>query len=440
MRLPSSARPMAEDAQALLLGALIITGIVITASLMYIAINTPIVTKESEFQHAAKVAGDFVMLKSSIVTLTEFNLAAPSVSVPITMTPTKTSLIGLPTGSGTLRFSPSTEQLTVQVTQSGTGTSGVWTDEDFTNTTTFNVNTSSGNAALEGQPYVRGYLESNLSAAEGHIGNDTGSDSTVYGNLTWYTSLPDNTRIVLKVRTDMFPNMTHARNWSDCPGIESQDGVNIHGLAEVSSVSPGHRYVQYRAELSTWDPSSTPTLLNVSINYTSPPDGVVLATAAGTITFSSNYHYLPNHMLTYENGAVIKSQGTEGLLLCNWSQPFQNESGVPRIDLSLINMTSPLFTPYSGVPVVMVRVSREDYNLIADPFFYPNITLNITTNDNSTWSNWLNKTLKDAGLTAGYDYAPPVIVNNTVHVVFNGHDHGVKLYLDTTTVEVRITT
>jgi hypothetical protein len=439
MRSPSSALPVPEDAQSLLLGALMITGIVITASLIYIAINAPIETKECEFQHAATVAGDFLVLKSNIVALTGSSSAAASVSVPITLAPTKTSLIGLPVGSGTLRFSPTTEQVSVRVTESGTGTSGVWTDEDFTNTTTFKVNTSSGNATLAGPPYARGYLESNLNGTQ-DIGNHTGSENTVYQNLSWNTTLPSNTRIVLKVRSDMFPNMTHARNWSDCPGIESRDGFNIHGLAEVSSVSPGHRYVQYRAELSTWDPNKTPTLLNVSISYFSPLDGVVLATSAGAITFASNYHYLPNNVLSYENGAVIKSQGNEGLLLCNWSQPFQNESGVPSIDLSLIDMTSPLFSPYSGEPVVTLRLFLEDYNLIADPFYYPNITLNITTNYPYIWKYWLNKTLKDAQLTTGYDFAPPVIVNNSVKVVFYGHEHGVKLYLDKTTVRVRMTT
>jgi hypothetical protein len=416
-----------------------ITGILIAASFIYISINAPIETKESEFQHAAEVAGDFMVLKSSTVTLAESRSAAASVSVPITLTPTKDSLIGLPVGSGTLSFSRATEQVTVRVTENGTGANGTWTDEDFVYTTNFSINTSSGNATLA-KPYTRGYLESNLTTDEGHLGKDTGSENRVYENLTWYTSLPGDTRIVLKVRTDMFPDMTHAKNWSDCPGIESQDGSNNHRLAEVSSVSKGHRYVQYRAELSTWDPSLTPTLFNVSISYSSPSEGVVLATAAGAFNFTSSYHYLPNHVLSYENGAVIKSQGGEGLLLGNWSRPFQNESGVPRIDLSLINMTSPPFSPYSGVPVVTIRLFREDYNLIAGPFFYPNLTLNITTNYNTTWSNWLNKTLKDAKLTTGVDYAPPVIVNNSVKVVFYGHEHGVKLYLDKTTIQVRVTT
>jgi hypothetical protein len=440
MRWSSSALTGTEDAQSLLLGALMITGIVITASFIYISINAPIETKESEFQHAATVAGDFQVLKSSIVALAESRSAAASVSVPITMTPTKASLIGLPLASGTLRFSPTTEQMTVKVTESGMNISGAWIDEDFTNTTTFKVDNSSGDATLAGPPYTWGYLESNLSVAEGHIGNDTGNESTMYETLSWYTSLPPNTRIVLKVRTDMFPNMTHAKNWSDCPGIESRDGFNTHELTEVSSISPGHRYVQYRAELSTWDPSLTPTLLNVSISYSSPPEGVVLATSAGAITFASNYHYLPNHVLSYEHGAVIKSQGGEGLFLCNWAQPFQNESGVPCIDLSLINMTSPLFTPYSGVPVVTLRLFREDYNLIADPFYYPNITLNITTNYPSIWSGWLNKKLKEAELTAGYNYAPPKIGNNSVELRLYGNGNGVKLYLDKTTIQVRITT
>ena len=84
--------------------------------------------------------------------------------------------------------------------------------------------------------------------------------------------------------------------------------LNKISLSDLSPVSNGHRYVQYRAELKTWDPSETPTLIDVTVNFSSSSDGVILAESSGSIAFANNYHYLPNQVLTYENGALIKSQ------------------------------------------------------------------------------------------------------------------------------------
>jgi hypothetical protein len=446
MNARSRSVPGTEAAQAFAVGAILITGIVLTATFLYLSINEPIVTKESEYQHAADVAADFSALCSSITALGESASTGASLSVPIRTCPTKESLIArLKESSGTISFSPTTEQVTVSVTDNGTGASpGVWTDEDFENTTHtigVKVNTSSGTVTLAGSLYTQGYVESNLSNAMGHIGYDTGSASTVYENLTWNTSLPGDTRIVLKVRTDMFPNMTHARNWSACTPIESRNnGFNTQDLSEISSVSLGHQYVQYRAELSTWDPSLTPTLFNVSISYNCSHPEVVLARSSGAISFTSNYFYLPNHALMYEDGAVIKSQPEGDFTLVNSgiSATKDNSTG---IRISLFDLAGPPVPPpelvYSGPSTTLITVYREDYELISDPFYYPNLTLNIATKYTQAWSSWLNKTLDAAGLVRGSDYDPVNITDDSVRVVFHDQD-GIKLYLDKTTVQVRI--
>jgi len=120
---------------------------------------------------------------------------------------------------------------------------------------------------------------------------------------------------------------------------------------------------------------------------------------------------------------------------------FSNASGgVPSIDLSLVNLTGPEIPPYSGAPVISVRLFRGGYEqLISDSFYYPNLTLNITTNYPSIWSSWLNKTLDASGLVSGSDYDPPTITNNSVRVMFYDREDGVKLYLDKTTVQVCVT-
>ena len=239
----------------------------------------------------------------------------------------------------------------------------------------------------------------------------------------------------------MFPDMTHAMNWSACPAIELRDGLKPQKLSEISSVSPGHQYVQYRAELSTWDPSLTPTLFNVSISYNTSQPEVVLARSSGSICFTSAYYYLPDQDLIYENGAVIKNQTGGNFILRN-SGISAAKANSAQMSLSLFDLTGPPVSAdrvYSGPATTLITVYREDYELVSDSFYYPNLTLNITTTYPHAWSSWLNKTLKDAGLTAGYDYDDPLtITDDSVQVVFNGHDTGVKLYLDRTTLQVRI--
>jgi hypothetical protein len=443
MRVRNLSVPRTEAAQAFAVGAILITGIVLTATFIYISSNAPTETKESEYQHAVDVAADFSALCTSITALGESASTGASLSVPIRMGPTKESLIArLSESSGTISFSPATEQVTVSVTDPYMAGPLVWTDEDFTNATTtcFNVNTSSGNVVLDEKPYVQGYVESNQSATKGEIGKDTESASTVYENLSWNASLPGDSRIVLRVRTDMFPNMTHAMNWSACPAIESRNsGFNTQNLREISSVSKGHRYVQYRAELSTWDPDLTPTLFNVSISYNSSKPEVVLARSSGSISFTSTYFYLPDHELVYEHGAVIKSQ-QEGNFTVGDFSISATKANSTEIRVSLFDLTGPSVPAdrvYSGPATTLITVYREDYELVSDPFYYPNLRLNITTAYPRAWSRWLNKTLASAGLVSGSDYAYET-TTNPVRVVFYGHDEGVKLYLDKTTVQVRI--
>jgi hypothetical protein len=424
-----------EGALSIALGAYLILSIAMVMTALYVPLQVPLATRTCEVQHATAVAEDFIVLDSSIGVLSHAQSASASTSVPIQMTPLKEFHFSLPLASGSLNFSPNFGTITVKLNETGTGNSGMWTDEDFNATTSSNVAISSGNVTLLGPPYSRGDIESNCSALTGQIGKDIGNNNVRYGNFSWYTQLPFNTQITLKLRSDMFPNMTHAKDWYDCPAIESHDGANTISLSDLSSVSDGHRYVQYRAEFKTWNPLLTPTLLNTSVSFSSPTGGVVLTSSSGSITFASNYYYLPDHVLTYENGIVLKSQEEGGFVVCDSVIAINKSNASTSMRISLVNLTG---SPASlvGGPMNAIRLFRSDYELISDSLAYPNLTLAITTDYPAIWGTWLNQTLDAAGLTASYDYAFTSSANNSVIVDFYGHDEGVRLYLEKNTVLV----
>ena len=431
-----------SDAQAFAIGAVLIIAIVVTATTIYLAINQPIETKKCEFLHSTEVTDDFVALRSTINSLFHAESSVAYTSVPIKMTPTKESIIALPLASGSLSFSPTKGNIIVKLNETGTGNPGTWTINNFTGNYSVlygNVVNVSGNITLEGPPYSSACIVSDMTNIFGHIGNDTGSNSTVYGNITWHAiTSPPATEIIMKVRTSIFPNMTNATDW-----IEVENGENLSSRLPTLN---GHQYVQFLSELKTWDPSQNSTLINVSIDYYSPPGGVVLAQSSGTITYKSGYHYLPNQVITYENGAVITSQKSHeerGFVVHSNENPvgfnisFPNGSGNrTRISISLVNLTGTNIT-HSGAPVELVRLLLVDRKLISDSLFYPNLTINVTSNNFLAIEEWFNKAL--ANLTSARDYN--VSVNDTaktVSVEFYAKEHGVELYLEEAEVEVKI--
>jgi hypothetical protein len=424
-----------QNAVSIALGIYLLLSVALVMTALYVPLQVPFATRVCEFNHANEVLADFIVLNSSIRDLTHAQSAGASTSVPIQMAPQKESSFSLTLASGSMNFSPNFGTITVKLNEAGTGNSGIWTDEDFTATTSSNVKVSSDNVTLLGPPYSRGNIESNFTALTGQIGKDLGNDNIAYDTFSWYTQLPFNTEITMKVRSDMSPNMTHAKEWYECPAIASQDGANTIPLSDLSSVSDGHRYIQYRAEFKTWNPLLTPTLLNTSVRFSSPTEGVVLTNSSGALTFASNYYYLPDHVLTYENGIVLKSQEEGGFVVSNSVFSFNKTNASTSMKISIINLTG---SPASlvGGPMNAIRLFRSDYELISDSLFYPNLTLAITTDYPAIWITWLNQTLEDSALTPSYDYTLTSPANNLVIVNFYGHDDGVCLYLEKNTVLV----
>ncbi len=261
--------------------------------------------------------------------------------------------------------------------------------------------------------------------------HDTTSDSTCYGEMTWDATLNDQT-FVMKVRTDMFEDMPPSLDWENYPAVS-----NGSDISDLSSVSDGHRYVQYRAELYTDSLAETPVLHEVKINYSFSGQSPTLAMSSGSIKFKTNYLYYPNQEIVYEHGAVIKYQSEGGFMLQPPSIDItkDEESGIPKIGISTVDLTGANCS-YSGSTTTSVKNRFKSYNLLADGLKYPNLTINVTTDYPSVWGNWFNKTFEESGLDNSYFDVN--VTDANVEVKFYGKGDGVELYFEKTVVEVEI--
>jgi hypothetical protein len=259
-----------------------------------------------------------------------------------------------------------------------------------------------GQKLVYGAPFIptilyhsAGYLVSNMTQSQGQIGYDTQHYLVEYGNLTYDTSLPLGTDLIVKVRSSMDPNMKNALPWEKCPpAVSGQD------ISSISSVSDGHRYIQWRAELFTFNPSRTPVLhaVNISYEYGEQP---VLAESSGCVEFGSRYLYLPNFKLIYAHGATIRKQPEGGEFMV-FSPPFSlsKQGNVTLLRITDINLLGGNRTISGGMSST-VHASYGDAALVTDGLIFYNLTFNVTTNYPTAWENWFNETCKDAGLTWG---------------------------------------
>jgi len=114
-------------------------------------------------------------------------------------------------------------------------------------------------------PGGKGYYPSGTLTSSIH---DAGAGGINWGIMSWDETLNGQT-VTMKVRTSNNSDMTGATVWASCPTVAN--GQDISGL---SSVTGGHRYIQYQAYLARGaDPNQTPVLHDVTITYAvnSPP-------------------------------------------------------------------------------------------------------------------------------------------------------------------------
>ncbi|RZN43890.1 MAG: hypothetical protein EFT35_00915 [Methanophagales archaeon ANME-1-THS] len=250
--------------------------------------------------------------------------------------------------------------------------------------------------------------------------------------MTWGAALSGQS-LDIKVRTDSTQSMATATPWEACPALISKEGTNKIDLRGVSSVSPvGHRYIQFRADLSTDDDTKTPALTTCTVNYSFGAQSPPLATASGSLTFSSHYLYYPNQRIVYEHGAVIQSQKEGGFMLREPPITIVNESGSLSLTISLVNLTGAHYS-YSGSTTKSVASTFKSYKVIAVGLQYPKLRINLTTGYPSVWSTWFTRKFQDAGCDASF-----YRINSTATMMELDLEKGVTLYLEETEVEVRV--
>ncbi|MGC9444925.1 MAG: hypothetical protein ACP5E9_08405 [Candidatus Methanospirareceae archaeon] len=274
--------------------------------------------------------------------------------------------------------------------------------------------------------YESGYLVSN--------GYDTSSTHLCYGNVTYGTVLPVGTDIILKVRTSMYPDMRDAVPWEDCPPV-----ANNTDISDLLSVSDGHRYVQWRAELLTFDPNRTPELHWVNISYGACDP--IIAHASGTIGYRSQYLYYPNYKLVYAHGATIRVQdGGEEFM--HFPPPLfidSDEKGT-TLKLTAIDVAG---EPYavSGRVSGTVRATSQGDTLLKPGLNYADVTLKLTTAYPDVWEHWFNQTCRDGNLTYGTvpgAYSMSKMGNTLQLILYGSESKPVNVWLKQAGAEVKL--
>jgi hypothetical protein len=281
--------------------------------------------------------------------------------------------------------------------------------------------------------YTSGYLVSNMTAVQGQLGFDTNSTHIRYGNLTYGANLKTGTDIVVKVRTSMYPDMRDAVPWEDCP-----PAANGTGISDLYSVSDGHRYIQWLAELLTFDPQRTPELNWVNITYDcGEPE---LVRTSGMIEFASQYLYYPDYQLIYAHGATMRKQQDGSFMLFEPPLFIQSTANGTQLSITAFNLIG-CERAISGRVSATVQASYQDATLLKRDLNYANVTLKLTTGYPDAWARWFNETCREAGLafgTAPGEYATNQ-TGDTLQITFYGNESKpVKLWLKRANVRIEL--
>jgi hypothetical protein len=291
------------------------------------------------------------------------------------------------------------------------GSSGKYSAEDGQNGTSASPMVSQARYFPSILYYSTGYIVSN--------GYNTSSTLIRYGNLTYDADLLHDTSIIVKVRTSMYKDLHDALPWEDCPPV-----ISGQDISDLISASDGHQYLQWRAELLTFDPRITPELHWVNITYETGKRPV-LVHASGKLEYASQYLYLPNYQLVYTQGGTIKHQEEGGFML--FAPPIAISTADNRTVLKITSrdLQGPERT-MSGQLSATVQATYEDSTLLKNGLNYADIVLNLTISYPDEWKRWFNDSCKNAGVSYGPDPGQYEYVNstasNTVEIVFHGDE------------------
>jgi len=113
---------------------------------------------------------------------------------------------------------------------------------------------------------------------------DTGQSSN-FTTLTFTISEPTNTDLKFQLRTASTSADLSPATWY---GPTGTDDYYTTTDTAINSVHDGHRWIQYKAYFLTTDTSVTPTLSDITINYTYYPASGILTSSAYDTTDSNN--------------------------------------------------------------------------------------------------------------------------------------------------------
>ena len=89
---------------------------------------------------------------------------------------------------------------------------------------------------------------------------DFGTTNSTWGNIT-FNSTANSQTITVKVRSSNNSDMSGATDWASCSAITTGSDMTTNGC-----MTDGHRYMQYRIDLSTTSPSQNPQVEDVTLN------------------------------------------------------------------------------------------------------------------------------------------------------------------------------
>jgi hypothetical protein len=146
--------------------------------------------------------------------------------------------------------------------------------------------------------------------------------------------------------------------------------------------------------------------------------GAVNVTSSGSIKFDSNNRYYSDQRLSFENGAIIVTQGTKSVMRVGPQFQVEKLGTVTKVGFVLISLTGPE-TAQQGVGSVTIDARLVTYTSSSETFKNPTwLNISISTDHPSAWARWYNNTLLEAGLGTPADFKTTVTAS-TVTVAIN---------------------
>ncbi|MFO0703134.1 MAG: DUF2341 domain-containing protein [Patescibacteria group bacterium] len=200
------------------------------------------------------------------------------------------------------------------------------------------------------------------------------SNVSLWGNLTYTTTVPTGTTLSIKARSSNSPTMSGAPAFSTCVAVSSGTDLSTN-----SCITDGHRYIQYEATLTSTNGVSTPTIQDVSIAFSSSDSNPPILTlnspsspnSDSTPSVTGNTQDSISSILSVE----YQSDSSSG----SWSSCTATDSA---FDEQSEDFTCTLSTLTDGSHTIYFRSSDVNGNTTSSS--YPSVSIVIDTQNPTT--------------------------------------------------------